>query len=279
MKKLDLVFSIEDAYWSLVKALDSLYVIEANVALTNEHLREVNDFYTHGLVTYNEVLSVELQLGNTSLLALDAENGIRIARERLSLLTGLPREAAFVPSDRPPEQLEAPGELPVLVKRALELRPEIAALQHRIQAGIADVALARSGWYPQLLLDGGYRYALPNPRIFPPEDRFSGSWEIGIILSVDFGKWDSIAPQEEQATAQVEQLHDALTGLRDSITLEVTRGYLEVTKYGKQTQVALQMIKQSEESERIVRNKYRNGLALTTDLLDAELSLLRAKLT
>jgi outer membrane protein TolC len=77
----------------------------------------------------------------------------------------------------------------------------------------------------------------------------------------------------------VEQLQDAMRELRDAITLEVTREYLGVVKSGKQIQVAAQMIRQSEENERIVRDKYGNGLALTTDLLDAELSLLKAKLS
>jgi outer membrane protein len=163
-------------------------------------------------------------------------------------------------------------------RAALQRRPEVGAARQRVAAAQAAVAAALSGWYPSVFLTGGYQYALPNPRQFPPEPVFTPTWDLGIAASVDVGRWPSVAHRAAQARALEGQAREALGQLQDSITLEVIQARLEENKNEERIRVARRLVEQAEEGRRIVADRYRNGLALTSELLDAETSLLEGDL-
>jgi outer membrane protein TolC len=83
--------------------------------------------------------------------------------------------------------------------------------------------------------------------------------------------------QTQQAQAQLAQAQDALGQLRDGITLEVTQNYLTLHQSRERIGVSQQTVKQAEENYRVTNEKFRLGVALNSDLLDAEASLLQAK--
>ena len=58
----------------------------------------------------------------------------------------------------------------------------------------------------------------------------------------------------------------------------VIQSYLALKNTAQAIGVANQYILQAEENYRMVRETFQSGLALNTELLDAELSLLQAKL-
>jgi outer membrane protein TolC len=176
-----------------------------------------------------------------------------------------------------PQAQSSPDDLNTLVQRATENRPELKSMQYRVEAGEDGVKLAKSGWYPQIYLTGNYYYSRPNQRILPTEDRFSDTWDIGVTASLDLWNWGTTMHQTQQAQAQLAQAQDALGQLRDGITLEVTQNYLTLHQSRERIGVSQQTVKQAEENYRVTNEKFRLGVALNSDLLDAEASLLQAK--
>jgi outer membrane protein TolC len=170
-------------------------------------------------------------------------------------------------------------EINSLIQKATEQRPEVQAMEYRVKAGEAGVTLARSGWFPQIYLNGNYYYARPNPRIVPAQDQFKNTWDVNLSVSLDIWNWGTTVHQTNQAQAQLAQAQDALGQLRDGITLEVTQNYLNLNQAKERIALAETTVSQAEENYRITNEKFKAGLALNSDLLDAEVALLQAKWT
>ena len=277
-RKQELVFEIEKDYWELFKARRMVEVIEENIARVEAHHREIKDHFDQGFVTYNEVLKVEMQMANTSLLQIESEAAVMLAQARLNLKIGLPRKAVLEPNEPLPPQHVLPVDLDALVEEAIGKRPDLAALKFRLKSAESALTQSRSGWYPNLYLTGNLSYARPNARIFPPEEQFETTWEIGVVGTLDIGKWYSTPHRSEKARSRLAQAMDSLVLLEERIALEVIQSYLALKNTAQAIGVANQYILQAEENYRMVRETFQSGLALNTELLDAELSLLQAKL-
>ncbi len=301
----ELAYQVTSTFWELAKAGEALQVIAENIARVNAHLKDIQDFYDRGLVTYNEVLQARMQLAQVTLRQLEAGNTRALLQARLAILIGLPADAAIEPQYSLPEEGAADGATPEASApeagastgsgpggalkagpspdagqglAALERRPEVGAARQRLAAAQAAATAARAGWYPSVFVTGGYQYALPNPRTFPPAAEFTGTWDLGIGASLDVGRWPAVAHRSEQALAQAGQAREALGQLEDSILLEVFQARLTLNKNTQRIGVARQLVAQSEENRKIVYEKHRNGLALASELLDADSARLEADL-
>jgi outer membrane protein TolC len=66
--------------------------------------------------------------------------------------------------------------------------------------------------------------------------------------------------------------------LNDQVKLQVNKSYLDLLSSQKKVEVNAKAVEQANENYRITKNKYNNALATTTDLLDADVAQLQAKL-
>jgi outer membrane protein len=281
----EFIFAVKSAYWSLARARDLEAVVADTIAQVQEHLKDVRAFYDQGLLTKNEVLRAELQLSSTELMRIDARNASELARTALNTLIGLPVEteidltsaAESVASQAPADAGAGEDAAGPLLQTALAERPELKASEFRIKASEAGLKSARSGWYPQVSLAGNYYYLRPNPRFLPALDKFKGTWDVGIAVSFDLWNWGQTRNQTEQAKAQLVQARDARKLLEDQAVLDVTQSRLALVQARDKIKVAAQAVGQAEENLRMVRDRFRQGVALNSDVLDAEVFLLQAR--
>ena len=275
--KNDLVYNIKKAYWSLFKANEVKKVVDENVAQNKAHLKDVQNFYDQGLATKNEFLKVQVQLADTKLKQIDANNAVRLAVIGLNNVIGLPLSTKIDIADsvNPNEKLK--DDIDVLVNKAYENRPELKSMEFKIKATESGITMAQSSWYPQIYLTGDYNYARPNTRIFPTEDKFKGTWDVNVTASFNLWNWGATSDQTTQAEATYEQAKDSYKTLKDNVTLEVTNNYLEMLRSKESISVADDNVKQAEENYRVTNQQYKNGLTLNSELLDAEVALLQAK--
>jgi outer membrane protein TolC len=66
--------------------------------------------------------------------------------------------------------------------------------------------------------------------------------------------------------------------MNDQVRLQVNKSYYDVLSSQKKIEVYAKAVEQANENYRITKNKYNNSLATTTDLLDADVAQLQAKL-
>jgi outer membrane protein len=82
-----------------------------------------------------------------------------------------------------------------------------------------------------------------------------------------------------QAQADLRQTEAGMAQLNDAVTLDVAQQYFNTQTAKEKVEVTYEGAQQAQESYRMTSEKYKNGLTSNTEMLDAEISLLQAKLT
>lgn len=273
----DLILSIKNAYWNLFSAEKVKQAVDDNYQEVKAHLNDVQNFFKQGLSTKNDVLKVGVQLSEIQLQQIDAKNSVKLAIVNLDNVIGLPLSTDLQVQENIKISENLNYDLDQLITVALENRPDLKALKYQVEASKNGITLAESNWYPQIYLTGNYYYNKPNQRILPNQNRFDATWDVGVGLSFNIWNWGATKDQTVQAKAQYEESVDGLNTMKDAITLEVTQDYYNMIKAREKVLVAEQTVSQAEENYRVTDDKFKQGLTLNSELLDAETALLQAK--
>lgn len=273
----DLIFNIKNAYWNVYKAKKFKEVIDENVTQMKAHLQDVTNFAAQGLATNNDVLKVQVQLAEAQLRQIDGNNAVKLSKLALSNTLGIPLSTNVDVAEEINPKIEIIKEIDLFINKAFENRPELKSMDYRIKASENGVTIAQSGWFPQIYLQGNYNYARPNQRVFPSVNQFKDTWDVSLSVSFDIWNWGQTISQTSQAETQLEQTKDTYKIIKDNIMLEVTQNYLTIIQSKEKMVVSENSVKQAEENYRITNEKFKNGLVLNSELLDAEVALLQAR--
>lgn len=273
-----LMLDITNRYWSYYKAMEFRRSVGENLSQMAAHLADIQNMLQQGLATNNDVLKVKVQLNNVELMYMDAENAVQLALLGLNSTLGLPLNTDIDITSKPEFKTIDVVAPQTLIEQALVSRPEVKGMELRVKASQASVTVVQSAWYPQIAASANYLYASPNSRIFPSVDRFNGTWDVGVSLGFDIWNWQTASHQSAQAKASLEQSQAGLTQLKDAITLDVTASYLSAMKAKHKVGKAEEGSAQAQENYRITNSRFKSGLVINSELLDAETALLQANI-
>lgn len=280
---------VRTAYWALVEAELRVQAIEERLRQVELNLRNMESRLANGVVTRNEVLTVEMKLAEARLQLLRARNGRQLASTRLALLTGLSPDRELAPTT-PLHSGGADGvgagipwaeegrELRSLIRDALANRGDLVELRADVNAARAAENVARAGWFPKLFLAGEYSYARPNQASFPAEDEFESSWRVGIVGRIELGNMPRVYHETSQREAELTAVSARLATAEDRVRLSVREAYLSRQSSARELELAETMVRQAQENLADTRVRVENGVALNEDLLEAQATLLDARL-
>ncbi len=278
--RLDLRYTITEAYWNLARAKTQREAIDQSVAQAELHLQDARNLLDQGMATNNDVLQAEMRLEDSKIDLSSLESMRDIARVRLALLVGLSWDTALDTAEGTlPQAVELPqGSVADLVARALAKRPEIQSARSRVIAQEASVEAARSGLFPSVFLTGDYTVANPNQRVFPQADQFTPTWSVGILASIDLGRYPQVMAQQEQASSKLTQARESSRKTADVVAEDVIRAYLTLREAAGRLVSLRQETTQAVENDRVTQERYRQGVALSSESLDAQTLVVRARL-
>ena len=276
--KADVLYTIKAVYWNLYRANEFKRFTDENVNQIRSHAKDAENLMNQGMLTANDLMKVQVLLSDALVRQIDAENNVKLAMYALNNTLGLPLQTELVLESVIQVSDRAWSPVDSLVLMAFDRRPDMLAMHARVKAGESGLTSARGGWWPQVYLIGNYNYLRPNSRYFPAPDAFKETWDVTLSLSFDIWNWWQTGYQANQAQAQLAQVEEGLSMLKDGVMLDVTQSYLGVNQAKDRKGVAEQGVKQAEENYRVVSGKYKNGLASNLELQDAEVSLLQARL-
>lgn len=275
--KSELVFNVKSAYWSLFKATQFKKVMDETVDQIKAHVEDAKNLEKAGMMTKNDILKLEVQLSNVMYQQIEAENAAKLAMVALNSTIGIALNTQITITSTATLKESNFDEVEKLIADATQIRPEVKAADARVKASEAGITLAKSSWYPQVSLYGNYYYNKPNQRIMPTQNKFDGTWDAGVNLSMNVWDWMTTAHQTDQAEAQAAQAKDGLGMIKDGITLEVTQNYLNMKQAYKKVALAELTVQQAEENMRVTSGKFKSGLVTSSEVIDAETALISAK--
>ena len=270
-------FKIQNAFWNFYKAQQYVNVLEENLNQMKQHLDDTQNFVDNNLATRNDLLKLEVQYSSVQLQKIEADNQLDIARMVFNQILNLPLEQQTeieVPDLTASKTDYSEDEL---INEARQNRNELKAMEQRVEASMSGLRAAKSAWFPSIYLMGDYYYNRPNQRILPAVDKFKESWDVGMTLSWSVWNWGYTSSQTKIAEQNKIQAETSLSQLSDAVEIEVGKNFLTLQRAYDKVNVAKLTVDQAQENYRITQDKYNAQLATSTDLIDAETSLLQAK--
>jgi outer membrane protein TolC len=274
----DLRLEVARAFWAAVTARAAASVLEQGVIRAEAHVADVRERFAAGLVPPNEVASAEAQESRSRMLLIESRNQRDVSLADLARLMGIDPAQAIEPA----ATLQAPpggeGAADAFVAEASAARRERRALESRIEAAAEQQAAVAAQRRPSVAVVGGLDYARPNPRIFPREDRWQDSWDIGV--NVGWTLWDSGRTAQEAAAAShaAEAARQRLAEFDSVLGVEVRQRLLDIDSGRAAVAAAAESVRAATEAQRVVAERYRAGVSTQTEVLDAEFALLQAEL-
>jgi outer membrane protein len=274
----DLRLDITRAYWSLLMANETVRVVAESLERTGEHLRDVRNQLTAGLVPPNEVLTIEAQESRQRLLSIQARSNRDVAEAELGRLIGAAPGARI----QPVTPLEAPPALDASVASLIEIarqaRPERAALLKRVEGANERLTAASRSTRPTIAIAGGVDYARPNPRIFPREEKWAESWDASINVNWPLFDGGRSRAETAEAAASTRVLQARLAEFDAVLAVELRQRLSEIESSRAAIAAADDEVRAATEARRVAGDRFTAGVATSTDVLDAQVAVLQAAL-
>jgi outer membrane protein TolC len=265
------------AYWRLYEAQARERAASDALRQIERHLTDVQNRQAEGMATATDVLRVKARRDQVRVEQIQAQNDVQTARRRLNDKLHRPLDAPIVLADTVTIDAPALPDSSTLVARARAQRGDLEALRQTVTAREAEVDMAQSGWYPQISLFGSYLYARPNEQLFPPEDQFEGSWEAGVTLSWRLSVGGQTDAVTDRAQAQRLAAEYELQDRRRAVTVEVRTQVQNLRQAREAVRAAETSVRSAQEAYRSTQSRYEEGMAVVSDLLDAEQARRRAR--
>jgi outer membrane protein TolC len=121
-------------------------------------------------------------------------------------------------------------------------------------------------------------YANPNPRYFPPEARWHGTWALGASVTWTVTDIPGAHASAAEADARGDAVAAQRSALRDALTVEVVHSFQFVIAADAKVVATEKQLASASEAYRVTRALFANTRATTSNVLDAETDLARARL-
>lgn len=263
-----------EAFANLFKAKSAVRLVKENLAQSQQRAKDLSNLEKNGLLARNDLLKAELQSSNIELNLLDAENNLQLANINMDLMLGLPTSTELVLDTAGIAKKDDPRVLDDYLQLALNNRKDVTALDYRKKAAETGVKAIQAEKYPSIALTGGY-VAANIPKVLS----VSNAINIGVGVSYNIGSLWKNKARVQQAEARVNQIIATQAMADDNVKLQVNKNYFSLLSSRKKIEVYVKAVEQARENYRIVKNKFDNSLATTTELLEADVAQLQATLS
>ncbi len=275
-EQLQLALRVKEAYFNLLGNQQLKLVAEKTVLQIADNVRIAQDYFQVGLIPLNDLLKSEVELADARQKLVRAENLVLLSQSQLNTLLRLPLEQRVSVQDI--QQYE-PYEkrLSECQQEALQKRPEVKEVNTQLEIAQKNIQLARSEYYPQVYLQSRYKKEGDTPNVSGNDFTYADNFEISAGIKWNFWEWGRTHYLVQEKIREREQVKAALTQVQDSVQLEVQEAYINLKESEKNIGVALKAIEQAEENFRISEVRFREQVATTLELFDAQTLLTQAK--
>jgi outer membrane protein TolC len=158
-------------------------------------------------------------------------------------------------------------------RQAAEARPEVrqAGLATRLAA--AQVSRAQGALLPQVSLRGVFE--ADRQRFV---DQGGANWFVGATLRWEIFNGNSDRARIREASEELAAARKQQEQVDRGVRLQVRNAWGDYQSSRERVTVAQAAVSQAEESLRIIKNRYDNGLTTITELLRSETALLDARM-
>jgi outer membrane protein TolC len=265
-----IAFEVAAAYLQAHEAAAVRKIAEEAIRRAEAVLEDTKARRAAGVALRDDVLRIEVELAAARDALVRAREAELAAEARLNNAMGRDASLPLVLSQAPNEPAFAET-LAASMQQAIESRPEVNVARDRVASAQFGRQAARGEFLPRLLLRSSFGRV--------DGVNVENGWQEGVAIHIDMPIYHGGQQRGELRAAEADirqAVADAQSVLND-ISLQVTLAHREAHFSFERIGLARPAVAQGEETVRIVRERFRNGTATPTDVVDAQNSLTRAQ--
>jgi len=270
-----IAFEVIGAFIQLLLVMEELNLLNSTLKEAEEAERIAMERYNAGNALYSDVLSansfksqIKTQIHNVGLREKDLF-------KKLNLLMGDSRE--WIPEDDQtfpsPDQGFSSFSEGSLVEEALGKRVDLLLKEMELRDLKLKERASYYAFYPSVNFYG--KYAWDSNDLWLT----SNSYEVGFVLKWNLFNGLSDRLRYKASQKALESGEQAISYLKESIGVEIKEAINAVHAMLKQYDSSLEEIKRAEEALRILKIRYKEGMALFMEVLSMENALKEALLS
>lgn len=270
----DLVLAnVRQAFFTARARKSLLSVASRTLENQRRHLEQVSAFVELGERAPYDLAQAQTNVGVARSRLASAEGELRIAKAALVQAMGIDRSSDIDVTDEslPPISGEE-GPTEELLPEALAARPDLVALDKRIDAQQLFVRASTSGYLPILGASGNVSGVGP-----AFHDLEGPSWVAGITLVWPLFEGGATRAAVAQAESSLVALEADREALAQRIRFEVEQSLAAIRTAHAARDAADERLLSASEQRRLAEGRYETGTGSLLELSDAELALQEAE--
>lgn len=283
--KQEIRFLLTGQYLDLYKLDNQIIVLQKNLELTDQVIENMRSRREEGTVLKNDITRYELQREQYKLQLAKVQDARIIANYQLVTTLHLPENTIIYPDT-------------TLLKMQIETLTEnnwqeiangnninLQQAQMQIKLSEQQVKLEKAERIPHISLVGAEHLDGPITIEVPVLDNNFNYWYIGIGIKYNLSSLFKNNRKLKQAQLNVRQAQEKYLLSREQVDNAVQAGYVNFLTSFTDLHTQENSVKLANENYEVTNNRYKNEMALLTDMLDAsnmkvsaELGLVNARI-
>jgi outer membrane protein len=254
--------------FEVVKTFQAIIQAENMVVVRQQAIDAIDAAYEVGVARFEagdllrqEVLNLELQQATANENLIQAQHSLDLIRRTFLNLLGLDKCPVVINSSERIDQ-----SVPENIN--FDNRHELRLLNNAEEIATAELARAKSSLYPTVDAFASYRYDYGFE-----SDGDGDSWMAGIRLNYLLYDGNQRSSQVKKAQINLQKIQAMKRKLRLALNLDIQQAQLDLEQALKRLAVTRKMVGVAEEVARLSRARFKEGLLLSSDLIDFETRL------
>lgn len=265
-------FEVIKSYYGVLVAQAKREVADEAVRLAEADVKRARDLFDTGLVVQSDLLAAQVQLAEFRQQQIQAGGDTAISQALLNTALGLAVDASHkVVGELGSRSFDSSNQ-DELIRLGLEHRPEMARTELSRQSAREGIRGAQGELLPKLDVFGGFGVSGRN--------WVSGSSDYTVGASLTFNLFDAGRKSRlAQARATEEIAAANQDHIASQIRFEIVRAFNQYVSARERVGVASRVVEQAGEALRIIQDRYQSGLTTMTEVLRAETTFVRSRMT
>lgn len=268
MEEADVLASVDEAYWRVISVQEKVTLAKTYKSLLDHLGQDLENLYTEGMTTRNEVLKVQVKKNEVELSLVKAENGLELSKMLLGQIIGVDANQIELDTGIISEEQLSSRLLALTNNDAIE-RAEIVMLRNKLAITESARKMVKSQFLPNIFLTAGYNWTQPN-LYKGSQNNFGGDWMIGVGVQIPVLTWGDRLHQVHMADQQVAKAKLELQDSQEKINLQIQQNRFKHAEALKKMELTKLSKEQAEENLRITKNSLLEGMNSVRDILEAQ---------
>ncbi len=271
-------FMLTGFYLDLYKLQNVLKVYDRNIELAKVVIADTKARNEAGVVLQNDITRYELLLKNLELGRKRVSNSVEILNYDLVTILGLPAETYIQPDTTLLEQILPVQDMAYWQQLAENEAPIVKQSALAVEMNRKNEKMARAERFPTVALVASNHFDGPITIEVPVINKNFNYWYVGVGVSYKLSSLYKSGKNIKRARISTDLNRRRREEVLEQTSLAVQADYTKYMEAYEEVLTLEKNVQMANENYGVTETRYRNEMALVTEMLDASNQLLDAEL-